>query len=264
MIGRRHRRRATERDLAALADGSLSPDRAQDVERALAESPELQDELRAQSYAVDAVRATEDVRAPAALRARVELAHPVERPRRMRLAVAAVGVASGAAAVALALGSSGGAPEPAPVASAPTAADTAVIGRRAPVAAVPAADENSATLPGPRAASLRFPYWQDHFGWKAIGTRHDRVEGRPATTVFYRRRDQTVAYTIVGGAPLEVGGAARRTVLAGTVLDTFTAHGRRVVTWRRRGHTCVLSSTSAPDSAMQRLAAWRDGGAIAS
>jgi hypothetical protein len=261
MIGRRHHRRATERNLAALADGSLAPDRAQDVERALAESPELREELRTQTYAVEAVRATEDVRAPASLRARVELAEPVSRPRRVRFAVPAAALAAGTAAVAIAIG--GGGSEPAPVASAPTVADAALIGHRAPVAAVPDAADDSATLPGPRAASLRFPYWQDRFGWKAIGTRHDRVQGRPATTVFYRRSRQTVAYTIVSGAPLDVGRAAQHTTRAGTVLDTFSAHGRRVVTWRRRGHTCVLSSTGADEVAMQRLASWRGGGAIA-
>jgi hypothetical protein len=139
-----------------------------------------------------------------------------------------------------------------------------VLGKRLPVAAVPDGDDDAAALPGPRAAGLRFPYWEDHFGWKAIGVRRDRFEGRATTTVFYRRHHRTVAYTIVSGAPLHVGAASRRTTRSRTTLHTFTADGRRVVTWLRHGHTCVLSTTGAgADAAMHRLAAWRGGGALA-
>jgi hypothetical protein len=255
MISRRHRHHVTERDLAALADGSLAPDAEQRVERALAQSPELRAELSAQRYAVDAVRATEEVRAPAALRARVSLARPVRRSHRTRFALAAAAAAAGAAAIVLTIG---GTP-----AVAPTVADAAVLGQRPPVAAVPDAEDDVATLPGPRAAGLGFPYWEDHFHWKAIGARQDRFKGRATSTVFYRRHHRTVAYTIVAGPPLRLGEAAQRTTRRGTTLHTLTSHGRRVVTWLRRGHTCVLSSTGASDAAMHRLAAWRGGGKIA-
>jgi hypothetical protein len=139
-----------------------------------------------------------------------------------------------------------------------------VLGKRPPVAAVPDAEDDGAALPGPRAAGLRFPYWEDHFGWKAIGARRDRFEGRATTTIFYRRHHRTVAYTIVAGAPLRLGAASRRTTRSGTTMHTFTADGRRVVTWLRHGHTCVLSSTgSGGDAALHRLAAWRGHGALA-
>jgi hypothetical protein len=257
MMSRRHRRRVTERDLAGLADGSLTPDAEQRVDRALAESPELRDQLNHQRYAVEAVRATEEVHAPAALRARVALAGPVRRPRRTRftLAAAAASVAVTAVAVVLTLG---GTP-----AAAPTVADAAVLAKRPPVAAVPEAEDDAAALPGPRAAGLRFPYWEDHFGWKTIGARRDRFQGRATTTVFYRRHHRTVAYTIVSGPPLHVGADSRSAIRRGTTLHTFTADGRRVVTWLRHGHTCLLSSAGAGDPALHRLAAWRGGGALA-
>ena len=138
-----------------------------------------------------------------------------------------------------------------------------MIGARPAVAAPPRAARGSATFPQPRIAGLRFPYWRDHFGWRATGTRHDRFAGRPTTTVFYRRAQQTVAYTIVAGAPLRAGAGARVTVRDGTTLRTLTSRGRLVVSWLRRGHTCVLSSTGASHAALVRLAAWRGGGAIA-
>ena len=168
MIKRLRRRdRPSERDLAALADGSLAPEQRARVERAVAGSPELQAELRDQRYALDAVRAASAERAPAALRARVAQSRPARRPVRRIGAVAVAGTAAIAAAIALTLG---GGP-----AEAPSVADAAVLATRPPLASVPEAAHAAATLPSPRAAGLRFPYWRDHFGWKAIGSRHDRL-----------------------------------------------------------------------------------------
>ena len=255
MIKRLRRRdRPSEPDLAALADGSLGPARRARVERAVAASPELQAELHDQRVAVAAVRDLASERAPAALRARVALARPARRPARRIGALAVAGTAAVAAAAVLTLG---GGP-----ATTPTAADAAVLGTRPPGAPAPQAVDDRPVLRGPRGAGLPFPYWQDHFGWKAIGQRHDRLDGRPATTVFYRHRGQIIAYTIVGGAPLPAGTPARTTAREGTVLRGFAAHGRHVVTWLRRGHTCVLSGTGTANAALLRLAAWRGGGDI--
>ena len=38
-----------------------------------------------------------------------------------------------------------------------------------------------------RVAGLPFPYWEDHFNWRAAGARDDRIAGRFMTTVLYRR-----------------------------------------------------------------------------
>jgi hypothetical protein len=92
--------------------------------------------------------------------------------------------------------------------------------------------------------------------------RRDRLGGRPATTVFYRRAGRRIGYTIVGGPPLAVGASARRTVIGGTAVRSFSARGRQVVTWLRRGHTCVLSGPAVPAVALRRLAAWKGGGAL--
>jgi hypothetical protein len=254
MIDTPDRNQPSERDIASLADGSLAPERRERVERAVAESPELQAELRDQRYALDAVRAVSAERAPADLRARVASARPARRPARRRFgALAAAGVAAAAAAIALTLG--GGA-------EGPSAADAAVLGARPPAAAVPAVN-HGATLASPRAAGLRFPYWRDHFGWRAVGSRADRIDGRAATTVFYRHRNQTVAYTIVGGAPLRAGASTTRSLRDGTRLQSLTSHGRHAVTWLRGGHTCVRSGTTTRAATLLSLAAWRGGGDIA-
>jgi len=254
MTNRRHRDRPTERDIAALADGSLAPGRRARVERAVAASPELQAELRDQRYALDAVRATATERAPAALRARVALTRPARRRARPIRAVAVAGIAGIAVAVVLTLG--GGPSET------PSVADAAGLATRPPVAGVTEAATGAATLPRPQGAGLRFPKWQGHFGWKAIGSRDDHLDGRSATTVFYRHESQVVAYTIVGGGPLPVGSPALASIRQGTALRSLTVHGRRAVTWLRGGHTCVLSGTQTTHATLLRLAAWRGGGEI--
>jgi hypothetical protein len=123
--------------------------------------------------------------------------------------------------------------------------------------------EDQVTLPNVEAAGLPFPYWQDRFGWHATGARTDRADGRLLTTVFYRRGGEQIAYTIVAGDALPPALAAHTTERGGTVLASSTTHGRPVVTWLRRGHTCVLSGD--PDvatSALTQLAGWRSHGRI--
>ena len=242
---------ASDRDLASLADGRLAPARRARVERAVASSPELAAALDVQRRVRAAVRAAAGERAGAGLRARVELARPPRRARRHPAALVTAG--SVAACAALALLVAGGERDP-------TVADAAVLATRPLTDAVPSPRVDRVTLPRLRAAGLPFPYWEDRFGWKAEGFRHDRLGGRGASTVFYRRGGVRIAYTIVGGASLGAGAKAVRTVRDGVVLRALAVRGRPVVAWLRRGHTCVLSG--APESVLLRLGAWRGGGAI--
>jgi Anti-sigma-K factor rskA, C-terminal len=91
-------------ELAALADGSLAPDRRAALEGRVAGSPELADRLAEQQRAVALARsAAAEVEAPAALRARIDAQRsPRRKPLSRRLAVI-VPAAAAAAAVALAL-----------------------------------------------------------------------------------------------------------------------------------------------------------------
>jgi hypothetical protein len=253
----RHRDRPSEAELAALADGSLPPEKRARVERAVAASAELRAELQLQRYALDAVNSAAGERAPAGLRARITLAEPPRRRSRPLRVFATAGTAALAAVLVVVLVLAGG------PSGAPSVADASVLGARPAVGGITEARDGSPTLARPRAAGLRFPDWQYRFGWHAIGSRVDRLGARAAVTVFYRHRNQVIAYTIVGGRPLPVGAQARTTIREGVVLRALGVGGRRVVSWVRGGHTCIVSAKSMDTPTLLRLAAWNHGGAIA-
>jgi hypothetical protein len=94
-------------ELAALADGSLAPERRVALEARVAASSELADRLAEQERAVALARsAAAEVEAPATLRARVgteRRAHRARRPRRLVLTGAVATAATAAAAVVIGL-----------------------------------------------------------------------------------------------------------------------------------------------------------------
>src|SRR3989442_1731860 len=114
------------RELAALADGSLRPERRPAVEARVAASPRLQAMLAEQRQAVSAIRARDET-APPSLRARIRTrAVAAGSPRQARpppVAPFATGLsstASGSAAVRSSSGSAGTTPacSPAPASAA--------------------------------------------------------------------------------------------------------------------------------------------------
>jgi anti-sigma factor RsiW len=257
----------TERDLAALADGSLPAARRVRVERAVAASPDLQTIVAAQRQALAAIHDAASEQAPAALRARLELMRGPSRSRRRvrpRVRVPSFGLArvipagaivAAAVIAALVITLGGGV-------STPTVAQASVLATRPIVAPAPVHRGDAPTLAGLRAGGLSYPYWEDRFGLRAVGVRHDRLNGRPATTVFYRSGNQRVAYTIVTGSALPPGVPSRRGVSNGVAVRTLAAHGMRVATWLRHGHSCVLAGRHVSYSLLVDLASWRADGQI--
>lgn len=96
---RMRRGREEEAELAALADGSVAPDRRAALEAQVAASPELADRLAEQERAVAMLRgAGDEVEAPAGLRTRLEAQRSPRASRApRRLALAGVAVAAVAA-----------------------------------------------------------------------------------------------------------------------------------------------------------------------
>jgi anti-sigma factor RsiW len=226
-------------DLSALADGSLDPARRAAVQEWVDASPERTAMYERERRAVTVLQATRADRAPAALRARIE-AQRKERSAplvRWRLAYGG-GLAGALAAIGLALAlilpaGTPGAP------SISQAAALAVRGATAP-APGPAPHERSGLL-NTNVGSLYFPNWTQRYGWQATGERRDHINGRVADTVYYRSHGQTIAYTIVQAPALEIP-KSTHSRLHGADLWTLNMGGRQIVTWRKEGHTCVLSS----------------------
>ena len=257
-LGRR-RTIPSERDLAAFADGSMPAAQRGRVERALSESPELRAAVAAQQRVLGAIDSAVRERAPSSLRARVNLLQPAARrggAGRMGVLLAASAVGACAAAVVAVVIVLGG------QTVAPTVAQAAVLNTRAPQAGVAEPAVDNGTLPAVRAAGLTYPYWEDHFGYRARGVRLDLLGGRRITTVYYLRGSSRVAYEIVSGSPLRLGGRTSTTERQGVRLWTMHTRSGLVVTWLRHGHTCILIGAATGMPALLRLAAWREGGRV--
>ena len=109
---------------------------------------------------------------------------------------------------------------------------------------------------------IYFPNWANTLGWRASGTRTDRIGGRSAITVYYRRGPSRVAYEIVSGPPLKLGQPAGTVTRGGVVFRTLKSSRGPIVTWVRDGHTCVLLGSGTAVPVMLSLASYREGGRV--
>jgi hypothetical protein len=139
----------------------------------------------------------------------------------------------------------------------PTVAEAAAFANRAPTGAAPAVDPTHPGLLKRSVEGVSYPSWKDEFPWHASGVREDKLDGRRAVTVFYENPQHArIGYTIVAGKPLdEPSGPGLQ---QGAEHYVVLARGSRtVVTWRRGGHTCVLSGpSSVPQDRLLALASW--------
>ena len=247
----------TLRQLAQLADGSLSGPPRDALEARLSSSPELRAALERQRSAVAALRAV-DVQAPAGLRQRIEAERrrPSAPVRRRRLAIGGA-LAGAAAAVALTLAlvapsGSGG----------PTVVEAAQLSALPATQASVPADPANPKLLAANVSGVSFPNLHAEFAWRQAGSRSDDLEGRTTKTVFYERAGQRIGYTILSGDPVDPPGGARRTVDNGVRLSTAQDRAGAIVTWLRGGHTCVLSGSGVSAKDLREVAAWKGDGAV--
>jgi len=239
-------------ELAALADGSLPPQRREELEARVAASPRLQALLAEQRAALRAVLGR-DERAPARLHEAVAARAGAERrparpARRRRLAALGAGLAAAAVAVLL-LVALPGSEEPAP----PGLAEAAAFAARPPTSGAPVSRGGERVLAGVAVEGVRYPDWAREYGWRARGSRVDRLGSHRAVTVFYEKRARRVGYTIVSRPPLALPRSSRAVSLKGHIRRLFSARGHAVVTWQRRGHTCVLSGAGIRARTLVRL-----------
>jgi anti-sigma factor RsiW len=241
-------------ELSALADGTLDPRRRAEVIAWIESSAELGDRFEDERRAVALLSAARRRdRAPAGLRERVEAsrtrtAQPGTRWRRSPLGAAAAMAAALAVAVILALSLPAGSP------GTPSIARAAALGALSPMLPAPEPQPAGATRLRIAVGRLHFPNWSATIGWRAVGERRDRLEGRSVVTVYYARHGHTVAYSIVSGPPLP---EPQGTSTSGDAyfFQAFPLHGRAVVTWREAGHTCLLSAAGLSPGVLAALIA---------
>jgi len=148
--------------------------------------------------------------------------------------------------------------------SAPSVLATASLAARGPILPAPAEDEANGTLLKTSMQGVPFPYWGGSFKWEAVGTRDDKIKDRPAKTVFYDNpKGVRAAYTILGGDKIDAPSGSHDKTQNGIKLSITENAGRRIVTWTRDGHTCVLSAPVAvPEDKLLQLAAWKGKGGV--
>jgi hypothetical protein len=238
-------------ELSVLADGRFGFIRQRRLEARVVTSPALRALYEEQRRAVKILRVTRQVHAPPALRTRIVGDRAVARRISPRPAYAMTLVGALALVVlALSLVLPRGTP------NAPSLSQAAALASRGSVGSAPPPDPTDpSTELGRRVGKIYFPNWSSRFGWRAVGQRVDYLDGRLTVTVYYAGHGRRIAYTIVAAPALAQPRATVRR-LEGTELRTLTINDRLVVTWRRAGHTCVLSGIDVAAAKLQQLAAW--------
>jgi len=224
--------------------------------------PEPIDEQLAERGRVLIAAAVAETQAPLALRERIEADRQRAvargggaRRRRLRGLLIPAGGLVAALVVAVVLVAGGG--------GTPSVLATASLAARGPVLPPPPEDDANEALLQSSIDGVPFPYWGP-LKWESVGARDDKIEGRNARTVYYDNpKGVRAAYTILGGDAVDPPSDARKRTDKGVQLYVVEDKGRRVVTWERNGHTCVLSAPLAvPEQKLLDLAAWQGGGNV--
>ena len=239
-------------ELAAFADGTLPVERRAAVEARLASSAELRAFVERQQRALAATRALAAEPVPATLGASVAAGTPHGRRRAAcrrlawRLGAAGALVAVVAAVVVLSVNRGP---------AAPSLAAAAGVARQAPSGAAPAPLGSRGTTLSASVQGVAFPDFAPVYGWRALGVRQARLDGRAATAVYYGKDGRRIAYVIVAGSGLARPPSAASTTIGGVQYQTLRLNGAPAVTWRRDGHTCVLTGTASAAELLS-LASW--------
>jgi hypothetical protein len=167
--------------------------------------------------------------------------------------LAAAGALAAVAAAALVVGlSSGGR-------ATLTLSQAAALTLRPATASAPAQSKSSPAELAAAVDGVAFPYWEDTFGWRSVGARSDRIDGRTVETVFYAdARGKRIGYAIVAGTPAPPARGGTISWRAGVPYRLLTENGATVITWLREGRLCVASGRGVDSATLLRLASWSD------
>jgi hypothetical protein len=145
--------------------------------------------------------------------------------------------------------------------SGPTVAEAAHIALRPPTEPAPGRLDQSRAKLAARVDGVVFPDLGRSWGWRAVGLRHDSLDGRKTEVVTYASHGRQIWYAVVAGSALPRPSAARTAVRRGVTYETLRVDRRPAVTWQRLGHTCVLIGAASREELLN-LASWRGGGTL--
>ncbi len=243
----------TEADLAALADGNLPAERVERLEGIVQASPQLAAQY-SQQRAVAALLGDARIAAPPSLQHTIAAMATDGRSRRAvpaRWSLAGVGALATAAVVAAILALTSSAP------GSPSVSEASKLALRPATMVSPSESPSNHALLTSAVDGVAYPYWGKRFGWRTDGARSDRLGGRTITTVFYANAHaQRIGYSIVAGAALALP-AGHSLERRGVSLRVLQGDVATVVTWRRAGHTCILTARNVPAKTLLALASWQ-------
>lgn len=241
-------------DISALADGSIPPDRRRRIEHQIEASEELGRAFIEERAAAEMLRqARERDRAPQSLHRRIahertaRSAAVLRGPRMFASGLAGAAAVAGVTAVVLLTGGT---------TAGPSVAQAASLATRGALSPGPSVNPGNPRALMQRVGQVYFPNWSYMPGWSTAGQRVDRLGHHLAVTVYYSFHGRDVAYTIVSVPALRQPHGDVVTA-GGLRVRVFSLAGRRIVTWRRDGRTCVLSSRNVSTQRLERLAAWK-------
>jgi anti-sigma factor RsiW len=235
-------------ELCALADGSLPPARRAEVEARVAADPALLAVVERQRRALAATAVLADDQPPSPLVAAVSASRATRGRRRRAPRLALGGALAAVAAIVVAVVLTGGP-------GGPTVADAARLASQPATGPAPAPASPGSTRLAADVEGVPFPDFAAYAGWQVTGVRQGEIDGRSATVVFYEKGGRQIAYVIVAGSALPEPSGGDASTSGGTEYRALQLNGRRAVTWRRGGHTCILlGDASAPE--LLQLASW--------
>jgi hypothetical protein len=126
----------------------------------------------------------------------------------------------------------------------------------------PGKDTGNPTLLDRRLEDVAFPDWSKKFGWRAVGARTDRLDGRRAETVFYTHEGHRIGYTVISGKPLDPPERAETVRRNGVEIHRYQDGDRTVVMFERGGLTCILAGHVLSQHTPLKLVAWKGDGAV--
>src|SRR4051794_10093279 len=216
-------------ELAALADGTLPPERRGPLEARVAASPELRELLERQRRAVTATRAAATEPVPASLRTSIERrtgGRDVGRRARLAPGLAFGGALAAATAILLALVLTG-APQ------GPSVADAARLAASPPTGPAPTRLDGSKSKLAVGVDGVAFPDLTRAYGWKPVGVSRDEVNGRAATVVYYEKDGKRIGYVVLAGSAIPRPSGAQAVSQRGVRYEALDVDGSPTVTWQR-------------------------------